>query len=287
MHVHRGVGHGAHLPPQIHQKYIHIQIDSHRTATDHWQKTSASQKGKKSPHNWVGQKKEKEKEIGMGPVPLGGSCERGKVSIPWEVPSLSGRTAGTEGDLWSLGKECSNQLVQGKVERDLHRWSVPTGTPQPETLFLWGGQGLSVEARALEVRPWAEDWGWLHGDSLRGLGCGVPQPREYRKEPGPIREGAQEGMQGEGWVHHRNFFLCACSQVAQHCCEPLLPSQTPEARVDCCHHQGSYEQVQVAAPTLPGACMTCCCCHDLEQTAAPAFLGACMGCTPAHLLQRG
>ena len=30
--------------------------------------------------NWVGQKKKKDKRIGMGPVPLGGSCEGGKVS---------------------------------------------------------------------------------------------------------------------------------------------------------------------------------------------------------------
>ena len=36
----------------------------------------------------------------MGPVPLGGSCERVKVLACWEVPSLVGRSAGTG---WSFG----------------------------------------------------------------------------------------------------------------------------------------------------------------------------------------
>ena len=41
-----------------------------------------SKKARKSPHNWVGQKKKEKKRdkgIRMGPDPLGGSCEGGKV----------------------------------------------------------------------------------------------------------------------------------------------------------------------------------------------------------------
>ena len=125
----------------------------------------------------------------MGPVPQGGSCERGKVSAPWEVPSLVGRSAGTEGELQSHGGEHSNLFAEGKAERDLHRHSVPPpSTPQPEMLVHRGGRGLVAEARASEVRAWGEAWGWLCGDSLRGLECGVPQPREYRKKPGPARD---------------------------------------------------------------------------------------------------
>ena len=57
----------------------------------------------------------------MGPAPLGGSCERGKISTHRKVPSQAGRSAGTEGELQSLRGEYSNQFVEGKVERDLHR----------------------------------------------------------------------------------------------------------------------------------------------------------------------
>ena len=48
-----------------------------------WQKTSDFPKGKKLP-TYLGRAKEKrknrDKRIGTGPAPLGGSCEGGKVS---------------------------------------------------------------------------------------------------------------------------------------------------------------------------------------------------------------
>ena len=69
--------------PQIHQKYIYMWNNSYRTPTERWQKTSDFPKGKELPTYW-GRVKEKrkyrDKRIGMGPAPLGGSCERGKVS---------------------------------------------------------------------------------------------------------------------------------------------------------------------------------------------------------------
>ena len=47
----------------------------------------------------------------MGPAPLGGSCEGGKVSTHYEAPSLVG-TGG--GELRSLRGEGSNSGVEGK-----------------------------------------------------------------------------------------------------------------------------------------------------------------------------
>ena len=51
--------------------------------TERWQKTSDLPKGKKLP-TYLGRAKEKrkkrDKRIGMGPAPLGGSCEGRKVS---------------------------------------------------------------------------------------------------------------------------------------------------------------------------------------------------------------
>ena len=69
--------------PQIYQKYIYMWNNSYRTPTEHWQKTSDLPKGKKLP-TYLGRAKEKrknrDKRIGMGPAPRGGSCEGGKVS---------------------------------------------------------------------------------------------------------------------------------------------------------------------------------------------------------------
>ena len=56
---------------------------SYRTPTECWQKTSDFPKGKKLP-KYLGKAKEKrktrDKRRGMGPAPLGGSREGGKVS---------------------------------------------------------------------------------------------------------------------------------------------------------------------------------------------------------------
>ena len=69
--------------PQIHQKYIYMWNNSYRTTTGCWQKTSDLPKGKKLP-SYLGRAKEKrknrDKRIGTGPAPVGGSCEGGKVS---------------------------------------------------------------------------------------------------------------------------------------------------------------------------------------------------------------
>ena len=131
------------MEPTFSHKYIYMWNSSHRTSTERWQKTSDFQKGKKL-LMYLGSAKEKKKrereKIEMQPAPLGGSCERRKVSTHWEVPSL-GRSAGTEGELQSLGEERSNWFAEGKVERDLHRRSVPPSTPWPETLICWGRRG--------------------------------------------------------------------------------------------------------------------------------------------------
>ena len=69
--------------PQIHQKYIDMWNNSYRTPTERWQKTSDFPKGKKLPM-YLGRAKEKrknrDKRIGAGPAPVGGSCEGGNVS---------------------------------------------------------------------------------------------------------------------------------------------------------------------------------------------------------------
>ena len=69
--------------PQIHQKYMYMWNNSYRTPTERWQTTSDFPRGKKLP-TYLGRAREKrnnrDKRIGTGPAPVGGSCEGGKVS---------------------------------------------------------------------------------------------------------------------------------------------------------------------------------------------------------------
>ena len=68
---------------EIHQKYIYMWNNSYRTPTESWRKTSDFPKDKKLPTyqgRAIEKRKNRDKRIRMGPVPLGGSCEGGKFS---------------------------------------------------------------------------------------------------------------------------------------------------------------------------------------------------------------
>ena len=111
--------------------------NSYRTPAECWQKTSDFPKGKKLP-TYLGRAKEKrnnrDKRIGTGPAPVGGSCEGGKVSTHKEAPSLEETAGGRGGKLRSHGGERSHRGAEGKAERFPHRGSVPSSTHQPERL---------------------------------------------------------------------------------------------------------------------------------------------------------
>ena len=85
--------------PQIYQKYTYMWNSSYRIPTECWQKISDFPKGKKFP-TYLDRVKEKrknrDKRIGMGPEPLGGSCEGGKVSTHYVAPSLADTGGGGE-----------------------------------------------------------------------------------------------------------------------------------------------------------------------------------------------
>ena len=109
-------------------------INSYRTPTERWQRTSDFPKGKKLP-TYLGKAKEKrkngDKRIGTGPAPLGESCEGGK--FPHSRKPLHWRRRGVAvGKIHSHRGEHSNRGAGGKAERFPHRGLVPTSTHQPE-----------------------------------------------------------------------------------------------------------------------------------------------------------
>ena len=139
---------------------------SYRTPTERWQKTSDFPKAKKIP-TYVGRAKEKrkirDKRIGTGPVPLGGSCEGGK--FPHTRKPLTGGDGGWAGQkLRSHGGERSNRGAEGKAERFPHRGSVPTSIHQSERL-------VCSPARA--GGGWELRFGLLRSDPSErtGVGC--------------------------------------------------------------------------------------------------------------------
>ena len=61
--------------------------NAYRTPTERWQKTSDFPKGKKLPTylgRAKGKRENRDKRIGTGPAPVGGSCEGGKVSTHYK-----------------------------------------------------------------------------------------------------------------------------------------------------------------------------------------------------------
>ena len=124
--------------PRIQQKYIYMWNNSYRAPTEHWEKTSDFPKGNKIP-TYLDRAKEKrinrDKRIGTGPKPLGGSCEGGSFHTLGS-PFTGGDGGWAGGKPQSHGGERSNRGAEGKAERFLHRGSVPTSTHQPETACL-------------------------------------------------------------------------------------------------------------------------------------------------------
>ena len=155
-----------------------------------------------------------------------------------------------EGEVCSLGGECNNKFVEGKMDSNLHRrWAPPPCTPQPETLICWCGWGLPLTLRL------------QRSDPGRGLGlaaqkqpkeAGLRQLRVCSEEAWAYLRGMHHywgGARGEGQDHHKSFFLCECSQATGHCLHELWGQAQVAApnggfRVrhrPCPHHPGSAQ----------------------------------------------
>ena len=67
---------------------------------------------------------------------------------------------------------------------------------------MWG---LGAEARASEVRPQGEDWGWLHEDSLKGASASQLARREFGKKSGTAKEAKDHCF---GVCEERGFLPC-------------------------------------------------------------------------------
>ena len=77
----------------------------------------------------------------------------------------------------------SGEIPAQRIAADQH-------SPAREACLLtcWGGWGLGAEARASEVRPQGEDWGWLREHSLKGASAPQLDGRESGEKSGAAEE---------------------------------------------------------------------------------------------------
>ena len=142
---------GDHLAPH---KYIRNTSTCGTTPTEHLlnagRRPQTSPNARNYPRIWVGQKKKektRDKRIGMGPAPLGGSCEGEK--FPHTRKPLRGRRLRVaEGGSFRATEESAATGAEGKAERFPHRGAVLTSTHQPERLVCSpAGVGRGWELR--------------------------------------------------------------------------------------------------------------------------------------------
>ena len=179
---------------------------SYRTPTGRWQKTSDLPKGKKLP-TYLGRAKEKRKNrdkgIGTGPAPVGGSCEEER--FPHTRKPLRGwRLRVAEGGRFGVTEESAATGVRRAKRRGSRteaRHRAALTSPRGLSAHPPGQAGLGAEARA-SVGSQGEDWGWLREHSLRG--AIVPQ-----------LAGRESGKKSRAAEDARGFFLPLCFLVRE------------------------------------------------------------------------
>lgn len=116
----------------------------------------------------------------MGPVPLGGSCERGMVTTHREGPSLAERPARIERELWNLRSTATGLWRANRRKSCKVIWCQP---PQPDTIS--------------EVdRGWTLRLGLWRANQGRGLGLAVRRQLKGAKVECIVTQGDQE----EAWT---------------------------------------------------------------------------------------
>ena len=116
-----------------------------------------SKRAQKSLPNKVGQKKKREREESewdQGSL-LGGCCERGNISIQWDVPSLVRRESLTEGRFWALEENTaiSLQWLKGKTictYGQCHHQQALASEACPPGSVGAGGWGSDLEVKPRE-----------------------------------------------------------------------------------------------------------------------------------------
>ena len=199
------VRHGDHLPPH---KYIRNKSICGTTLTEHLPnagiRPQTSQKVRKSPRTWVGQKKKQRQKNRDGTAPQEGAVR--EEMFPHTRKPLHGR-----GLWWEEGGSfgATEESAATGVRRAKRRDSRTEGQGGPALTSARGlsapppgRAGLGAEARA-SVGSQGEDWGWRCEHSLKGL----------------VRHSCQEGVREK---------VCSCGRGKRLFLASLFPGARGE-----------------------------------------------------------
>ena len=205
-----------------------------------------SKSAKKSPCNWEGQKqsKKKRKESRQDLYPREGAMKEERFLHPGRSPHWQGDEPGQRGSFRALEENAATGLQKTKQRVTCtDDWYQGPALPSLRCLSTGVGGGWILKL-GLQRSDRGEDWGWLRGDSLKGLECG--NWGCMQKKPKPNREARRHcwGAQEErcGTAIGGSFPACALRQKdtantnvssgGGH--ELPLPLQAPETEAGHC-----------------------------------------------------
>lgn len=159
-------GHAHPLPQTQQKKHIYRINDSHRTATNRWQRNLNSNNGKKFV-TLLGRTGEK-RRVREGESERDGRSRKGTAEekgIPHPGKSPTGGKIKRTGGISRCREECSSKLEYGKADQEPNGPSeLRAQSPKIET----PGWGLGTETSAPEISPRARGAG-QSGNCLGGL----------------------------------------------------------------------------------------------------------------------
>lgn len=149
-------------------------------------------------------------------MPLGGSCERGKVLSLWASPSPAGRWVETDRG----SEERGAAAFQQRGQREQHRHSRPVScTPQSKRCMLVH-MGAQCWKLGFSQQTQREDWGCLHRDSPKHQSAVWPQ----------LPEGCAEHRQGLLWNPYLNVQVKGRARLLPELWEPQAPLDYSQAK---------------------------------------------------------
>lgn len=203
--------------------HLHVEQLSPKYLRNAGRRPRTSKRISKSPSNWVGQKKKRERKADKTCAPDMELWKR-KSFKTWKTLHWQGDQLGQKGSFRASEESAATSLHRAKQRKPCRgSWCPHLTLSNPRHLpFCWGGQGLSTEATKVwcTITKGVREEAWAHQRSKSSL-LGV--------------------LWGKGWILHRSFFLCIFSQVARH-----QPTQASEVGTSQHYHLRLQRQVWMA-----------------------------------------
>ena len=194
-------------PTNTWKTHLHVEKFSQNT---HWTLAEDLIQPKlqeRSPQNWIGWKKKKKIRNQDGTCAPGGSFQRGKVPLPWEPPSPTGRSTGTDREPQRRAQQpaCGRQ-DRGRPAQTVH--ATLLHFPAQDTCLLVCGAagGWNSGLRTLAAQRQPEGPGVWSGARLgvlcAGWSPGLLSTCVWSGGRDPTTAASFSGCSRRAWLHH-------------------------------------------------------------------------------------